>query len=341
MRAPAFWWEQPEWQARLLTPVSELYGRIVERRFDNTHAVEIGVPVFCIGNLTVGGTGKTPAAIATAQMLAAAGEDVFLLSRGYGGHLAGPVIVDPRTHGARDVGDEPLLLARFARTVVARDRAAGAALARDSGASIIVMDDGFQNPSLVKHVSVLMFDARRGIGNGRLFPAGPLRAPIDRQLDRTQAMIVIGDFAGTQSVLAAGKARGIPVFFGRLEPDARAVAALAHKPVLAFAGIGDPLKFVATLREAGIAVRRARDFGDHHRYTSAQANGLMAEAKREGLALVTTEKDLMRIQTDPRLAALAASAQTLPVRLALHRPEEFETFVLDALWSCRRLLQGR
>jgi tetraacyldisaccharide 4'-kinase len=339
MRAPAFWWQEPEWQMRLLMPLSELYGRIVERRLDTTLAVEIGVPVLCVGNLTVGGTGKTPAAIAIARMLTAAGEDVFLLSRGYGGRLPGPLIVDTRTHRARDVGDEPLLLTRAATTVVARDRAAGAALARDSGATVIVMDDGFQNPSLVKHVSVLMFDSRRGIGNGGLFPAGPLRAPVEWQLDRTQAMIIVGDLGGAESILPACKARGIPVFFGRLEPDARAVAALANTPVLAFAGIGDPRKFVATLLEAGIPVRRARDFGDHHRYTRAQADGLIAEAERERLALVTTEKDLVRIRTNPRLAALAAAVRTVPVRLALHRPEEFENFVLDALWSCRHSLQ--
>jgi tetraacyldisaccharide 4'-kinase len=164
-----------------------------------------------------------------------------------------------------------------------------------------------------------------------VFPAGPLRAPLEKQLDRAQALIVVGDLAGAESIVAAGKARHIPVFFGRIEPDAAAAAALADKPVLAFAGIGDPIKFVVTLREAGIPVRRARDFGDHHRYSKAEAAALIAEAKRLGLTLVTTEKDLVRIVANPRLAALAERVQTLPVRLALYRPEEFLAFMRDAL----------
>ncbi len=144
------------------------------------------MPVICLGNLTIGGAGKTPAALAVAHLLLAAHERPFFLSRGYGGRLAGPVRVDPSFHHAADVGDEPLMLARLAPTIVARDRVAGAHVARSAGASVIVMDDGFQNPSLIKDLAILLVDGRRGIGNGRIIPAGPLRAPL-RNSDRARA----------------------------------------------------------------------------------------------------------------------------------------------------------
>jgi tetraacyldisaccharide 4'-kinase len=336
--APAFWWRQPQDAGRMssmLSPVARLYGRIVERRLGERGS-DIGVPVVCIGNLTVGGTGKTPAAIAVARMLRAVGERVFLLTRGYGGRLAGPLIVDPMQHSARDVGDEALLLARAAPTVVARDRFKGGTLARDKGASVIVMDDGFQNPALVKHLSVLMLDGRRGLGNGRVFPAGPLRASLADQLERAQAMIVVGDIGGIGPVIASAKSSGLTVFYGRLEPDAGAVAALADKKVLAFAGIGDPEKFLATLREAAVDVAGLRQFADHHRYRKGEAVALVAEAERESLTLVTTEKDMVRIRSDPRLAILATRARPLPVTLSLYRPDELATFLMTELAPHRR-----
>ena len=168
----------------------------------------------------------------------------------------GPVRVDPARHRAAEVGDEPLLLARFAPTIVSRDRAAGADAARAAGAGSIVMDDGFQSPGLHKDRSILVVDGRRGIGNGKVFPAGPLRAPLESQLRRAQALLVVGAGTAGEAVAAAAQAHGLPVFHGRLEPDAQALAVLKGRPVLAFAGIGDPEKFFATLRDAGIDVRR-------------------------------------------------------------------------------------
>ena len=212
------------------------------------NGVSAGVPVVCIGNPTVGGAGKTPAALTVARMLAADGETPVFLTRGYGGRLAGPVRVDPLQHRAADVGDEPLLLARAHATVVARDRVARARRRRWRRApSVIVMDDGFQNPSLAKDFSVLVVDGRRGIGNGRTIPAGPLRAPLGAQLDRAQALIVVGEGAAA-SVMDEARKRALPVFGARLAPDAAFIASLAGKRVLAFAGIGDPEKFFATLR---------------------------------------------------------------------------------------------
>ena len=260
MRAPAFWWKEPGAAAALLSPLAAVYGSIAARRLMQP-GERVGIPVICVGNPTVGGAGKTPTAIAIAKMLTAAGERPMFLTRGYGGRLAGPLTVEAG-HTAVQVGDEPLLLARVAPTIVAEDRVAGARLAANKGASVIVMDDGFQNPSLVKNFSVLVVDAR-GAGNGRVLPAGPLRAPLDPQLDRASAIFFVGDNA--PAIEAAARERGLPVFHGKLEPDPDAVAAARTKKVLAFAGIGDPEKFFATLSAAGIDAPVRRGFADHHR----------------------------------------------------------------------------
>ena len=325
MREPGFWHRPGAAMGGLLAPFAAIYGAVAARRMVQTGTIA-GIPVLCIGNLTVGGAGKTPTAIAVARLLVEAGERPFMLSRGYGGRLAGPVRVDPASHGAADVGDEPLLLARTAPTIVSRDRVAGAAASRAAGASIVVMDDGFQNPALAKDASLLVIDGARGIGNGRVFPAGPLRAPLDAQLARAHALLVIGEGDGAQPVIAA--ASGLPVFHGRLEPDAQAVAALRGTRVLAFAGIGDPAKFFATLTAAGIDVRETRAFPDHHPYRRDEAAGLIEQASRDGLVLVSTEKDLARLAGADDLQALAGVARALPVRLEVTEAEAFRRFVL-------------
>src|SRR5215471_2279010 len=189
MREPAFWWREPGLLAALLAPLGALYGAVAALRLQ-LPGRRARVPVVCVGNLTLGGSGKTPTAIAIARMLQAAGDRPVFLTRGYGGRLAGPVLVTP-SHTAAEVGDEPLLLARVAPTIVARDRVTGAAAAEAAGAGIIVMDDGFQNPSLEKDLSVLVVDGRRGIGNDHVFPAGPLRAPLAAQLAGADAVLVI------------------------------------------------------------------------------------------------------------------------------------------------------
>src|SRR6266849_1908625 len=273
MREPSFWWREPAAGALvpiLLAPLAAAYGAVAAARLVRP-GNSAGVPVLCVGNLTVGGAGKTPTALALARMLAAAGRRPIFLSRGYGGTLAGPVEVDPARHRAADVGDEPLLLARTAPTIVARDRVRGAGMAVAAGADVIVMDDGFQNPSLAKDFSVLVVDARRGIGNGRVIPAGPLRAPLDAQLSRAHALVVVGTSSRAAAVAAAARARDIPVLQARLRPDAAFIVGLGGARVLAFAGIGDPEKFFLTLADAGVALAARRSFSDHHRYTRAQA----------------------------------------------------------------------
>jgi tetraacyldisaccharide 4'-kinase len=327
MREPAFWWRKSG--GSLLAPFAALYGAVAWGRIQ-AQGKPAGVPVICLGNLTVGGAGKTPAALAVAHLLLAARERPFFLSRGYGGKLAGPVRVDPSFHRAADVGDEPLMLARLAPTIVARDRVAGARAARSGGASVIVMDDGFQNPSLNKDLAILVVDGRRGIGNGRVIPAGPLRAPLEIQIARAQAIVVVGPPDGAAKILDTARRYGVTVFHGRLEADRNSLAALGKRKVLAFAGIGNPEKFFATLTEAGIDVAARSSFPDHHRYTAAEAQGLIARAQAENLVLITTEKDHVRLAGDPALAALKAHASALPVRLVIDEQDQFRQMVLNA-----------
>jgi tetraacyldisaccharide 4'-kinase len=334
MREPPFWWRKAGMGAALLAPVAQIYGTVARLRLTNPGR-RTGVPVVCIGNPTVGGAGKTPLALAVVRMLAEAGERPALLSRGYGGSLPGPLRVDPARHCAADVGDEPLLLARAAPTMVARDRIRGAAAAVAAGASVVVMDDGFQNPSLAKDFSVLVVDSRRGIGNGRVIPAGPLRAPLEGQLACADALVIVGGAPAATMVLTAARTRGVPAFAARLDPDPRFIAAHGGSRVLAFAGIGDPEKFFATLAEAGVAVAAARAFPDHHRYTRADALALCRDADRDGLVLVTTEKDAARLERDADVTELAQRARALPVSLTLADAAAFRSLVMQKLAAAR------
>ena len=328
MREPASWWRPGS--KSLLSPFAAVYGAAAWLRMQAS-GTSAGVPVICFGNLTVGGAGKTPAALAAARLLLKVHERPFFLSRGYGGRLAGPVRVNIATDRAADVGDEPLLLARLAPTIVARDRVAGARFARSAGASVIVMDDGFQNPSLAKDLAILLVDGARGIGNGRIIPAGPLRAPLEIQIAHAKAIVVVGPPHGATAVLDVARRYGITIFHGRLEPDANSLAALGRRKVLAFAGIGNPDKFYATLNGAGVDVAECASFADHHRYTPADAQALIARAAAKNLVLITTEKDLVRLAGEPSLASLAAHASALPVRLVIEEAERFRQMVLAAV----------
>jgi len=329
MREPSFWWRDAGIEALALAPFAAAYGAVAAYRMGRS-GQSAGVPVICIGNLTVGGTGKTPTALAVARLLINAGRRVVFLSRGYGGDTAAPLRVDAARHSAAEVGDEPLLLARLAPTIVSGDRVAGAKLARAAGASAIVMDDGFQNPSLSKSLSIVVIDGGRGIGNGRVIPAGPLRAPLQVQMRHAHALLVVGTPSEPcDSAIAEAEARGIPVLQGALEAEADAVAALTGCRVLAFAGIGDPAKFFATLAEAGIPAPVTEGFPDHHRYTRAEAQALIERAAREDLVLVTTEKDLVRIARDPEVAALAKVTRALPVTLQFDDEDAFRRLLFE------------
>jgi len=324
MRDPGFWWRNPGLAAALLSPAGIAYGVVAARRMAEPGA-RAGVPVICVGNFTLGGAGKTPTAMAVAKMLQAAGERPFCLSRGYGGKLAGPQQVDAQKDKAAEVGDEPLLLARVAPTIVARDRVVGAAVARSAGASVIVMDDGLQNPSLVKDFTIAVIDGGRGIGNGFVFPAGPLRAPLRTQLKRTDALLIVGE--GGPGGEVATRAR-VPVFHARLVPDIAAIGPLRARKVLAFAGIGDPEKFFATAAATGIAIAERKAFPDHRRFTAEEAGQLVMQAEHSGLALLTTEKDRARMAGEPVLAALAAKSHVLPVTMEVEEADAFRQAML-------------
>lgn len=321
MHDPTLWWRRAGLAASLLKPFGLIYGAIAARRMA-MNGTRAGVPVFCVGNFTLGGAGKTPTVMLLSRMLAELGERPFCLSRGYGGDVVGPKLVDADTDMASNVGDEPLLLARVAPTVIARDRVAGAAFSRAHGASLIVMDDGLQNSSLVKDFTLAVIDAKRAIGNGYVFPAGPLRAPLAAQLAQTDALLVVGKEAEADKVIAQARANDLPVFHGRLAPDPASIAGLQGKGVLAFAGIGDPEKFFASAVEAGLDVRERRTFDDHHRYTAREAAELVAQADHNGLAIVTTEKDRARLAGEASLATLSSRTQTLRVAMVIESADE-------------------
>ncbi|MEY9593497.1 tetraacyldisaccharide 4'-kinase [Bradyrhizobium yuanmingense] len=295
MREPAFWYRPRSLQSYALWPLGALYGAITARRMLR-QGVDAGIPVICVGNYHVGGAGKTPTVLALTKLLRELGETPVVLSRGYGGRLKGPVMVDRERHDASDVGDEPMMMARDVPVVVARDRLDGVALAKSQGATVILMDDGFQNSRLFKDASLIVIDGERGLGNGAVFPAGPLRAPLAVQLARTDALVLIGDGNAANDVAAEIAKRNKPELRARLKPDAASLAQLLGKRVFAFAGIGDPERFFRTLRASGIDVVRTRAFADHHMFSEGEIAALAAEAQREQLTLVTTEKDLARLR---------------------------------------------
>ncbi|HEY5795591.1 MAG TPA: tetraacyldisaccharide 4'-kinase [Bosea sp. (in: a-proteobacteria)] len=294
MRAPGFWWRPRGMLAWLLSPLGRLYGAITLRRMQSLGS-EVGIPVICVGNFVAGGAGKTPTAIALAGLLAQRGETPFVLMRGYGGSLAGPVEVHASHHAAHAVGDEPLLMAHHARTVIARDRVAGATLARALGASVIVMDDGLQNPALAKRLRLAVVDGASGVGNGCCLPAGPLRAPLAGQLAQTDVVLVIGMGEPGEVVAAAARQDGVAALHASLEPAPQAVGTLRGQAVLAVSGIGRPEKFAATLLQSGAQIVAERAFGDHHAYTASDVASLVAEAKARDCLIATTEKDMVKL----------------------------------------------
>ena len=311
MRAPSFWQNPPDapgWQARVLSPLGALYAAATARRIRQDADCTPGCPVICIGNINAGGTGKTPTVIALIERLRPM--NVHVVSRGHGGRETGPTRVNERTHKAADVGDEPLLIAAFAPTWIAKDRARGVQAAEEDGAEIILLDDGFQNPSVAKSLSIVVVDAALGFGNGRVLPAGPLREPVEQGLRRADLLLSIGDHkAQVRFAENWGNQITVPHITAQLKPLETGINWQGQR-VMAFAGIGYPEKFFSTLRGMGAKLLRAEALTDHQPLTEPLMKRLEIEALALSAQLVTTEKDAVRLPPSFRQKVI-----TLPVRL--------------------------
>lgn len=332
VREPAWWYrEQGGWQQRLLSPVSRIWQWSAARRLARGKPERAALPVICVGNFTAGGTGKTPISILIARLLIAGGERPVFLTRGYGGRLRGPHRVNSALDTAIDVGDEPLLLARHAPVIIARDRVAGAKLAAaDFGMSpptVIVMDDGLQNPALAKDLAIAVVDAVRGLGNGGVIPAGPLRATVATQFALAEAIVVNAAPGADPAIVekTATRLRGSfhgPVIDAGIEADADGLD-LQGARVLALAGIANPARFYSLLEQLGATIAGRVQFADHHAFTDADATRILTEASSLHARIVTTEKDLVRLAGAPGArAALREKAIALPIRVKLDQRNE-------------------
>ncbi|WP_343316048.1 tetraacyldisaccharide 4'-kinase [Brucella sp. BE17] len=326
--APPFWWDKPDWRALSLAPAAWIYGAIAGRRLVRAAPPKVAAPVLCIGNFTVGGAGKTPTAIAFADAAKARGLKPGIVSRGYGGSYKGLHVVDPDHDSARRVGDEPLLLARHASVVLSPDRFMAAQHLRSFDCDFIIMDDGFQSARLHADFSLLVVDSTRGIGNGKVVPAGPLRAPLTDQMRKTDALLRIGKGSGADFVIRQAARAGRPIYEAVL--TASSTASLHGNRWLAFAGIGNPDKFYASLRDAGGEIVVTRSFPDHHSFQPDELRDLMQTAQKQNLGMITTAKDHVRLKTMLGVPeAFLARLAVLDVSLEFSRPDAL-TNILDA-----------
>jgi tetraacyldisaccharide 4'-kinase len=333
MRAPSFWWQnRVSFLANLLRPASTIYGMIAGLRMKR-QGERADLPIICIGNFTAGGAGKTPMALLIAEILDGAGESPAFLTRGYGGTLRGPVQVQPH-HKALDVGDEPILLAGMAPAIVSANRPAGARLAYEIGATVVIMDDGLQNASLRKDCTIAVVDGASGIGNGLPLPSGPLRTSMNVQWPAVDAVLVVGKGAAGEAVALQAALLDKRVFTGSLVPDSGLAEKLNGQKVLAFAGIGRPEKFFETLRECGAIVVEAYAFPDHHPYNKSDLDNLSREAEKRGLQMVTTEKDFVRIISLNGSGAWG-NLMVLPVHLHLDDEAAMRNLVLRKIGERR------
>jgi len=290
MKTPQFW-NKKGIISKVLLPLSFIYGAITQWRLKFSKPYHSSAKVICIGNITAGGVGKTPVALAMAEKYIKAGKKVFFVTRGYKGKLKN-ILVDLDKHTPQETGDEARLLAAVAPTIIAPERDKGAKLAESLGAEVIIMDDGFQNPKLYKDESWLIFDGATGVGNGYIIPAGPLRETLKNGEKRADYILIMGE---DKTGLAAKCT--LPVYYGKIEPEP---FELKNRKVLAFAGIGHPEKFYDTLKSLGYDVVISHNFSDHYAYKNGDVEALYKEAKDKGLALVTTEKDYVKLTKEDK-----------------------------------------
>ena len=307
IKTPHFWTEL-SWQSVILFPVSYIwrFGHYAQQKILNTKETEN--PVICVGNLTVGGSGKTPVVITLCRFLSGIGKSTSILTRGFGGKEKGPIFVSTNLHQSLDVGDEPLMMAHSLDVCVSRNRPLGANHILDKKKyDCIVMDDGLQNPTLKKDLNIAVFDGKFGIGNGFLLPAGPMRQKLEVGIQNIDLVIFNGK---DETGLGQKIPPHIPIFTGELQPDEEIVEKMKNRRVYGFAGIGNPSRFFKTLNNIGADLVGEAHFADHHPYTDADLTQLYEEAMQSGAELVTTQKDWMRLPSDWRDRVL-----TVPVRI--------------------------
>lgn len=329
MQAPQFWFtppDAPHIAARLLSPLGWLYAAATARRLRQPSALTAQCPVLCVGNINAGGTGKTPTVIALVQLLLAMGKRPHIVTRGYGGQAQGPLEVNPRYHRAEQVGDEPLLLAAFATTWVAKNRVQGVQAAQNAGADVIVLDDGFQDPSVTKTLSLVIVDAAHGFGNGKCIPAGPLREAVPIGLARADAIISIGPEKAQRAFKKQwGHILNLPHFEAKVMPLAMGMDWSSGR-YLAFAGIGHPEKFFTTLRGLGAELVHCEALSDHQSLSATLMGRLQAQAQALQAQLVTTEKDAVRLPE-----GFQGEVLTLPVRLEVQDTDGFSAMITKAI----------
>lgn len=333
--APPFWWEKSDWRAALLWPISKIYARAAVHRMDNAKPATINLPVMCIGNLTVGGGGKTPTAIAIAQAAMKLKLKPGIVSRGYGGVTKGVHLVDPHHDLAKHVGDEPLLISNYAPIVVSVDRLAGAKKLQELGCDFIIMDDGFQSMRLKSDFNLVVIDARRGIGNGHVIPGGPLRAPVVPQLRHADAVLKTGNGEAADPIVRLAARAAKPIHIAK--PVVAKGINLKNKRVLAFAGIADPDKFFDTLTSIGAFISLARTWPDHHYFADDELGELYQTAEAGDLILVTTEKDAMRLARGSETACrVLEKAITLRIDMTFDQTDVPRRMIEQTLENFRR-----
>ena len=333
--APPFWWEKPDWRAMLLSPLSAVYGAVAQRRMDNAKPDMIDLPVLCVGNLTVGGGGKTPSSVAIANAAKRMKLKPGVVSRGYGGIGTGARIVDAEHDLARHVGDEPLLIAQHVPVAVSANRLAGARLLQEQGVNFIILDDGFQSMRLRSDFNLVVVDARRGIGNGHVIPGGPLRAPVLPQLRHADAVLRVGDGDAADAIIRQAAKAGKAIYVAATIPAKK--MQLSGKRMLAFAGIADPEKFYDSVTRAGGVISLARNWPDHHFYADDELSELYNTAQAGDLIMVTTEKDAMRLRNGSQIARkVLETALVFKVEIAFDQPDAPQRIIEATLENFRR-----
>ncbi len=337
--APPFWWTRADWRAWALWPASLIYGAVAGHRMATAKREPMPVPVLCVGNLTVGGAGKTPTVIALCRAAVRRGLKPGVLSRGHGGSIHHAHLVNLSVDSARQVGDEPLLLARHAPVAVTPDRAAGARLLIEEGCDFLIMDDGFQSARIHYDLALIVIDARRGTGNGHIIPAGPVRAPMVQQMRFADAVLAIGEGGAAGKVIRAAARAGKPVYTAVMRTEN--AQEIAGRSFLAFAGIGDPAKFFDSARLAGADLVATRAFGDHHLYSEDDIGELAEAAERAGADLLTTEKDAVRLASGPvGLRTFAATVSVLKISVEFERDDIPDAIISAAQGAFKKRRYG-